>query len=151
MKKVEIVIIAAILVIISWMVCGCEKQSDTYTNSTVNRAIDNVLEIAELKAAAKKHQHQHITEQDKLDQSFEQKTAELNSIQELLLNLLGKYNAQEPNSPAVWGQGDPPVEWQGFFGNDNISRLNFVLLNRTLPGIIGRLSKLEEKIDPNAP
>ena len=25
-----------------------------------------------------------------------------------------------------WGQGDPPAVWQGWFGNDNNSRLDFV-------------------------
>lgn len=30
-----------------------------------------------------------------------------------------------PDAP-TWGQNDPPAEWQGWFGNDNNARLNFV-------------------------
>ncbi len=29
----------------------------------------------------------------------------------------------------IWGQGDPPADWQDMFGNDNIARLDFVQTN----------------------
>lgn len=63
--------------------------------------------------------------------------------------------AKEPNVPKVWGTGDLPDDWQGFFGNDNISRITFAqtqainALSQALPGIIARVSKLEERADPN--
>ena len=31
----------------------------------------------------------------------------------------------EPKLP-VWGQGELPAEWQEYFGNDNVARLNFM-------------------------
>lgn len=55
----------------------------------------------------------------------------------------------------VWGQGDPPADWQDFFGNDNISRLDFVhsqLLQRhadELVQLTDRIKELEEPMDPN--
>lgn len=33
---------------------------------------------------------------------------------------------EEQQAPKLWGQGDPPADWQEFFGNDNNSRLNYM-------------------------
>ncbi len=40
----------------------------------------------------------------------------------LALLFLGGCNEERK----VWGQGDPTAEWRGYFGNGNLSRLNFV-------------------------
>ena len=44
----------------------------------------------------------------------------------LKAELLKRKSVSEPNTPIVWGQGNPPDNWQFFFGNENIARLNFV-------------------------
>ena len=66
---------------------------------------------------------------------------------------------QESQQPAVWGQGELPGDWQGFFGNGNNARLNFVqsqVINNNMKAITemnGRIAKLEETTtriyDPN--
>lgn len=61
------------------------------------------------------------------------------------------YPNNEPNKP-VWGQGEITAEWQSFFGNDNMSRLNFAQtqkfnqLGQTVAELAHRVRKLE---DPN--
>lgn len=61
------------------------------------------------------------------------------------------YGCQSQQMPA-WGEGDPPIEWQGHFGNDNISRLNFIQTDRlnkqgqAMAELSKRVRKLE---DPN--
>jgi len=57
--------------------------------------------------------------------------------------------------PKVWGKGDPPADWQGYFGNDNMARLNY-MQNQTIYRIgqaaaelAGRVRKLEEPLDVN--
>ena len=32
----------------------------------------------------------------------------------------------DPNTPPKWGQGDPPLDYQSTFGNDNNARLDFM-------------------------
>ncbi len=44
----------------------------------------------------------------------------------MCLALVACGGCEEAMQQAKWGQGDPPVEWQNMFGNDNIARLNFV-------------------------
>ena len=57
-----------------------------------------------------------------------------------------------------WGQGDPPAEFQEWFGNDNGARLDFMqnraidLQNQALKGIVERIIDLEARPvfgDPN--
>lgn len=61
----------------------------------------------------------------------------------------------EAQQTKVWGQGNPPATWQGFFGNDNSARLDYVQtqsINRqgqVLAELVERVRKLEEPIDPN--
>lgn len=65
----------------------------------------------------------------------------------------GCNEAQQQTSPSVWGQGTLPADWQGFFGNSNNSRLNFVqsqMLNKhanELVQLVDRIEKLEEAQD----
>jgi hypothetical protein len=33
---------------------------------------------------------------------------------------------EETQQKKVWGKGEPPAAWQGWFGNDNTARLDFV-------------------------
>ena len=53
----------------------------------------------------------------------------------------------------VWGQGVLPSDWQGFFGEDNVARLDYVqtqTINRQgqiIAELAARVSKLEA--DPN--
>ncbi len=67
-----------------------------------------------------------------------------------LLILLGGCNERQRK---VWGQGDLPAEWQGFFGDGNVSRLDFVQTNavnrqgQALAELAERVRKLEA--DPN--
>ena len=57
----------------------------------------------------------------------------------------------------VWGAPDqsPPADWQRFFGNSNLARLNFVqtdkinLQGQALAELTERVRKLEAPIDPN--
>ena len=52
----------------------------------------------------------------------------------------------------VWGNGDLPSDWQGFFGADNVARLDFVQTNtinaqgQAIAVLAERVRKLE---DPN--
>ena len=36
---------------------------------------------------------------------------------------------EEAQQQRLWGQGDPPADYQRMFGNSNIARLNFVQTN----------------------
>ena len=53
----------------------------------------------------------------------------------------------------VWGQGDLPEDWQEFFGNENMARLNFVQTQsinnqgKAIAELAERVRKLEA--DPN--
>lgn len=55
----------------------------------------------------------------------------------------------------VWGQGDPPDNWQEFFGNNNVARLDYMqtqAINRqgqALAELVERVRKLEEPVDVN--
>jgi len=48
------------------------------------------------------------------------------------------------NETQKFGQGDPPVEWQETFGNDNLARLNFVQV-QTLNQLNDRVVWLEQE------
>lgn len=64
-----------------------------------------------------------------------------------VLLLVALSGCQESQQSKVWGQGDLPTEWQGFFGNNNLSRLNLAqtnTLNRQQAVIFGMNAK-----DPN--
>ena len=56
---------------------------------------------------------------------------------------------------AVWGKGDPPANWQKYFGNDNMARLNYIQTQtankqgQTIAELVERVRKLEEPIDFN--
>ncbi len=53
----------------------------------------------------------------------------------------------EESQKKVWGQGDPSAEYQGFFGNDNNARLNFIQ-SQAIDSLLKRVAKLEA-VDPN--
>lgn len=61
--------------------------------------------------------------------------------------------AAEPNQP-IWGQGETPAEWQSWFGNDNMARLNYAQTDRinaqgqALAEVVERVRKLEEANKP---
>lgn len=65
----------------------------------------------------------------------------------------------EQQAPKVWGQGGLPADFQGFFGNDNTARLDFVQtqrinqLGQATAELAERVKKLEESFsnDPNDP
>ena len=50
-----------------------------------------------------------------------------------------------------WGQGDPDEVWQGYFGNSNIARLDFVQTNRInshgqlIAEMVNRVARLEAR------
>ncbi len=50
----------------------------------------------------------------------------------------------------VWGTGDPPVDWQETFGNENMARLNYVQTQRintqgqAMAELVERVRQLEE-------
>lgn len=48
-------------------------------------------------------------------------------------------------SQTKWGEGDPSLEWQGFFGNTNIARLDFVQTN-TINSLGQSLAELTERV-----
>ncbi|KKL66275.1 hypothetical protein LCGC14_2146590 [marine sediment metagenome] len=57
----------------------------------------------------------------------------------------------EPNIP-VWGQGNPPDNWQSFFGNENIARLNFVqtqMLNKQEKDMVLLIERVRVLEDAN--
>ena len=63
------------------------------------------------------------------------KTVLLASLLMLVVILSGCQEQQ-----VVWGVGDPPIEWQASFGNDNLARLNYVqsgILDRVQPIVYG--------------
>lgn len=55
----------------------------------------------------------------------------------------------EPNEP-VWGKGDAPTEWQDYFGDDNMARLNYIQTQQinkqgqSLAELKERVRKLED-------
>lgn len=55
----------------------------------------------------------------------------------------------------VWGTGEPTPDWEGYFGNGNLSRLNFVqmrqmdLFRKAIIEQDGRIAVLEERIYPS--
>lgn len=49
-----------------------------------------------------------------------------------------------------WGDGDVSVEWDVYFGNDNLSRLNF-LQTQVINDLGVRVDALEARFDPNDP
>ena len=46
----------------------------------------------------------------------------------LLAMMFGLLTGCQPEQQ--WGTGEPPAEYTGFFGNDNMARLNFVQTNK---------------------
>lgn len=54
---------------------------------------------------------------------------------------------EEPNEPPVYGNGNPPAEYQEYFGNDNGARLDFVQ-NEAISQLSARIGRLEGG-DPN--
>lgn len=66
----------------------------------------------------------------------------------LVLTLVFGCNEQQATQK-VWGQGDLPTEWQGFFGESNVARLGFVqtrAINRqgqAIAELAERVRKLE--------
>lgn len=76
----------------------------------------------------------------------------------LIVSLCAAGCNEAQQSPKVWGQGEPTTEWQGFFGTDNMARLNFVQTNRinrmgqAIAELAERVRKLEaatNNVDPN--
>ncbi|KKN74411.1 hypothetical protein LCGC14_0390310 [marine sediment metagenome] len=71
----------------------------------------------------------------------------------LAVLLFGCQTQQTPQVRKVWGQGDLPADWQGFFGEGNVARLDFIqtqTINRqgqAIAVLAERLRKLEA--DPN--
>lgn len=65
---------------------------------------------------------------------------------------------QEPQQSKVWGEGELSANWQSFFGNGNLARLNFVqtqALNKqgqAMAELVERVRKLEDRpfYDPNS-
>ena len=57
--------------------------------------------------------------------------------------------------PDVWGQGEPPGDWQEFFGNENMARLNWVQTQsinnqgQAIAELAERVRKLEGQVDPD--
>lgn len=48
----------------------------------------------------------------------------------------------------VYGKGDPPAEYQKYFGNDNGARLDF-MQNKAINKLSNRIAVLEKANDPN--
>lgn len=68
-----------------------------------------------------------------------------------MLLVLGGCNEAQI-SRKVWGQGDLPDDWQGFFGEDNVSRLDFVqtqTINRMGQAIAELAERVRTLEDPN--
>ncbi len=49
---------------------------------------------------------------------------------------------QESQQRPTYGTGDPPVEFQEYFGNDNGARLDFVQ-NKAISELVERIQRLE--------
>lgn len=55
----------------------------------------------------------------------------------------------------IYGQGNIPLDWQVYFGNDNIARLDYMQTRainqqgQTLTELAERVRKLETAYDPN--
>lgn len=70
----------------------------------------------------------------------------------MILLLLSMLTGCQPEQR--WGTGEPPTEYQAFFGNGNMARLNFVQTNR-INSFGQQLAELNERlrvleaIDPN--
>lgn len=63
------------------------------------------------------------------------------------------FGCNEAQQTPRWGQGDLPTEWQGFFGEDNVARLDFVQ-TQTINRMGQAISELAERVrkleaDPN--
>lgn len=131
MKKVELAVVVVVLTILSLAVCGCEEKQPDNSVNELQSSFDNL--VTAIRQGEEEHQNQ---------------VAELKAENEQLQSQIA-----EQQQPKVWGEGDLPDDWQGFFGNDNISRITFAqtqainALSQALPGIIMRISKLEEKFD----
>ena len=71
----------------------------------------------------------------------------------LILSIAGCQPQAEVIPDKVWGQGDLPDDWQEFFGNENMARLNFVQTQsinnqgKAIAELAERVRKLEA--DPN--
>ena len=52
---------------------------------------------------------------------------------------------EQRSDPKVWGQGNPPAEWQKNFGNDNLSRFNFIQ-TQNMNKIGNALADLSERV-----
>lgn len=69
----------------------------------------------------------------------------------LLVFLVG--GCQEAQQSKVWGQGNLPDKWKGFFGDSNAARLDFVQTNainkqgQAIAELAERVRKMEA--DPN--
>jgi outer membrane murein-binding lipoprotein Lpp len=71
----------------------------------------------------------------------------------LVVLIAGCQVAQRAPQTKVWGQGDLPADWQGFFGEDNVARLDYVQtqtinkMGQAIAELAVRVRKLEA--DPN--
>ncbi len=71
----------------------------------------------------------------------------------VLIAMLIITGCQEAQQTKVWGKGDLPSEWQGFFGDDNVARLDYVQtqtinnMGQAISVLAERLRKLDA--DPN--
>lgn len=66
--------------------------------------------------------------------------------------ILAVAGCNEVQQTKVWGQGDLPSDWQGFFGESNTARLDFVqtrTLNRQSQIIIELMARVRKLEDPN--
>lgn len=71
----------------------------------------------------------------------------------LILSIVGCQEVQRAPQTKVWGQGDLPADWQGFFGADNSARLDYVQ-TQTINRMGQAISQLAERVrkleaDPN--
>lgn len=67
--------------------------------------------------------------------------------------LAGCQEVRRAPQTEVWGQGDLPADWQGYFGEDNVARLDYVQ-TQTINRMGQALSQLAERVrkleaDPN--
>ena len=120
MMLIVIVAIAGLMGTISMALSGCEKTEPVECGQCI--ALQILVEIST----------------DNVERAIEVINKCLEADSALL---------PDPNEPPQYGSGDPPAEYQEYFGNDNGARLDF-MQNKAIGELAARIERLENKAKP---
>lgn len=155
--KLELCIVIVILLVLALVVCGGCVEDEVYA-AKVQECEWLRDDWNALQPKYKSLQIDHAKAKEQLAKDIGAMVEATKTIERLTIEnqaLLEK-GTPDPNQQ-VWGQGAPSSEWQGFFGNDNMAKLNFVqtqTLNKQgqiMAELVERVRRLEviTAVDPN--